>query len=204
MTRSMRHGWASSPIGDYSQSMGPCVFKLTGACLILSFCLSALGRTPSDPSSADRQKAVEDKDPIAIVELGAATSWNVTGGAATFAPNLAAEVTPIDNWLEIEAGVSPFYTHKSTEWDTDLLFKKPWTLSRKAEFMLGVGPEWAHLRQNGKVTNSISGELAGDFMFWPTGKHRFGWFLEPAYDYSFAGGHQQSIGMSGGLLIGIP
>jgi hypothetical protein len=29
------------------------------------------------------------------------------------------------------------------------------------------------------------GEVAGDFMFWPTGKHRFGWFLEPAYDYSF-------------------
>jgi len=60
--------------------------------------------------------------------------------------------------------------------------------------MLGVGPEWVHVRQNGKVTNSISGEIAGDFMFWPTGKHRFGWFLEPAYDYSFAGGHQQSIG----------
>jgi hypothetical protein len=48
-----------------------------------------------------------------------------------------------------------------------------------------------------------SGEIAGDFMFWPTGKHRFGWYLEPAYDYSFAGGHQQSIGMSAGLLIGI-
>jgi hypothetical protein len=150
------------------------------------------------------QKAVEDKDPIAIVELGAATSWNLSGGAATFAPNLAAEVTPIENWLELEAGVSPFYTRKSTEWDTDLLFKKPWTISRKAEFMVGVGPEWVHLRRNGKVTNSISGEIAGDFMFWPTGKHRFGWFLEPAYDYSFAGGHQQSIGMSVGLLIGIP
>jgi hypothetical protein len=40
-------------------------------------------------------------------------------------------------------------------------------------------------------------------MFWPTGRHRFGWFLEPAYDYSFAGGHEQSIGMSAGLLIGI-
>jgi hypothetical protein len=25
-----------------------------------------------------------------------------------------------------------------------------------------------------------------------------------SYDYSFAGGHQQSIGLSGGLLIGIP
>ena len=31
-------------------------------------------------------------------------------------------------------------------------------------------------------------------MFWPTGKHRFGWFLEPTYDYSFARGHQRSIG----------
>jgi hypothetical protein len=63
--------------------------------------------------------------------------------------------------------VSPFYTHNSTEWDTDLLFKKPWTLSRTAEFMLGVSPEWVHLNQNGKASNSIAGEVAGDFMFWP-------------------------------------
>ena len=168
--------------------------------MLLLLAMQASSQTPS----GHPQKAGEDKDPIAIVELGAATSWNFSGGAATFAPNLAAEVTPIENWLELEAGVSPFYTHKSAEWDTDLLFKKPWTLSRKAEFMLGVGPEWVHLRQNGKVTNSIFGEVAGDFMFWPAHKHRFGWYLEPAYDYSFAGGHQQSIGMSGGLLIGLP
>ena len=77
------------------------------------------------------QIANGDKDPKAIVELGAATSWNFSGGAATFAPNLAAEITPIENWLELEAGVSPFYTRNSTEWDTDLLFKKPWTLSQK-------------------------------------------------------------------------
>jgi hypothetical protein len=179
------------------------VFTLAGACLFLFLCLPAHGQTSSKASSGHRQETGEDKDPIAILELGAATSWNLSGGAAAFAPNLAAEVTPIENWLELEAGVSPFYTRNSTEWDTDLLFKKPWTISRKAEFMLGVGPQWVHLSQNGKVTNSIAGEVAGDFMFWPTGKHRFGWFLEPAYDYSFAGSHQQSIGMSAGLLIGI-
>jgi hypothetical protein len=179
------------------------VFTLAGACLLLFFCLPAHGQTSSKASSGHRQEAGEDKEPVAILELGAATSWNLSGGAATFAPNLAAEVTPIENWLELEAGVSPFYTHNSTEWDTDLLFKKPWTISGKAEFMFGVGPQWVHLSQNGKVTNSIAGEVAGDFMFWPTGKHRFGWFLEPAYDYSFAGGHQQSMGMSAGLLIGI-
>ncbi|QNI30455.1 hypothetical protein H7849_14985 [Alloacidobacterium dinghuense] len=151
-----------------------CVFTLVGGCLFLFFCVSAHGQTSSKASSGRSQKANEDKDPVAILELGAATSWNLSGGAATFAPNLAAEVTPIENWLELEAGMSPFYTRNSTEWDTDLLFKKPWTISRKAEFMLGIGPEWIYLKQNGKTADSIAGELAGDFMFWPTGKHRFG------------------------------
>jgi hypothetical protein len=179
-------------------------YMFTPAAVCLFSCLLAHGQPSSKSSSGHPQEAIGDKDPIAILELGAATSWNLSGGAATFAPNLAAEVTPIENWLELEAGVSPFFTRNSTEWDTDLLFKKPWTLSPKAEFMAGVGPQWVHLRQNGKVTNSIAGEAAGDFMFWPTRKRRFGWFLEPAYDYSFARGHQQSIGISAGLLIGIP
>ena len=179
------------------------MLKLAGMCLFLFLCLPFDGQTSVGQSSGDAQMVDHDKDPKAILEVGAATNWNFSGGATTFAPNLAAEITPIENWLELEAGVSPFYTRNSTEWDTDLLFKKPWTLSRKAEFMLGVGPEWVHLRQNGKTTNSVAGEVAGDFMFWPNGKHRFGWYLEPAYDYSFARGHQQSIGMSGGLLIGI-
>jgi hypothetical protein len=84
--------------------------------------VSAQTSTPSDHT----QHAQEDNDdPIAIVELGAASSWNFSGGATTFAPSLAVEVTPIENWLELEAGVSPFYTRNSAEWDTDLLFKKP-------------------------------------------------------------------------------
>jgi hypothetical protein len=180
------------------------VFTLAGACLFLFLCLPAHGQTSLGKSSGYPEAASEDKDPVAILEFGAATSWNFSGGVAAFAPNLAAEITPIENWLELEAGVSPFYTRNSTEWDTDLLFKKPWTLSRKSEFMLGVGPEWVHLKQNGKSSNSTAGEVAGDFMFWPKSKHRFGWYLEPAYDYSFARAHQQSIGMSAGLLIGIP
>ena len=183
--------------------MRACFFVLAIACGFLSLSLSSHGQSSAGRPSSYSQEASDDKDPAAILEIGAATSWNLTGGAATFAPNFAVETTPIENWLEIEAGVSPFFTRSSTEWDVDLLFKKPWTISRKAEFMLGVGPEWVHLRQNGMTTNSIAGEVAGDFMFWPARKHRFGWFLEPAYDYSFARGHQQSIGMSGGLLIAI-
>src|ERR1700749_3938030 len=89
------------------------------AFLLLFLVLPVRGQT-SPASPGKRQETSPDKDPAAILEIGAATSWEVTGGAATFAPNFAVETTPIENWLELEAGVSPFFTHHSTEWDTDL------------------------------------------------------------------------------------
>src|ERR1700759_5613851 len=128
-------------------SMRQLAFTVCGACLLLFCC-----------SPVEGQK---EEEPKAILELGAATSWDLSGGAATFAPNLAAETTPIENWLELEAGGSPFLQRNSTEWDTDLLFKKPWTLSSRAEFMLGIGPEWVHLRQGAITSDSIAGEVAG-------------------------------------------
>ena len=153
--------------------------------------------------NAAAQSVEADKE-IAVVEVGAAASQSLTGGGSSFGPDFAVEVTPIENWLELEAGVTPLFGPHSTEWDVDLLFKKPWTISDKVEFMFGVGPEWVHTRENGMTTNSISGEAIGDFMFWPSaGKHRFGWYLEPGYDYNFGRGHEQSIGISGGLLIAI-
>jgi hypothetical protein len=52
--------------------------------------------------------------------------------------------------------------------------------------------------------NSAGVEVAPDFMFWPSKKHRFGWYLEPSYGYKFGPGHEHSLGVSGGLLIAIP
>ena len=139
-----------------------------------------------------------------MLEVGGAPSWSVTGGGSSFGPTVAIEVTPIEHWLELEAGVTPLFSRHSKEWDTDLLFKKPWTLSPKVEFMPGVGPEWIHTRKYGVTTNAVAGEAALDFMFWPTAQRRFGWYVEPAYEYSFGRGHEQSVGMSAGLLIAIP
>jgi hypothetical protein len=153
--------------------------------------------------SAFPQQPVE-KEPVAVVELGVAPGWNLKGVGSSIGPTAAVEVTPIENWLELEVGVTPTVAHHSTEWDTDLLFKKPWTLSKKAEFMFGVGPVWVHKRDYGIATNSVAGEAVLDFMFWPSRKHRFGWYLEPGYQYNFARGHEQSFGISGGLLIAIP
>ncbi len=154
-------------------------------------------------ANAFAQSVDKQADPIAIVELGGAASWNLAGGGSSFGADIAAEITPIENWLELEAGVTPLFTRHSIEWDTDLLFKKPWTFSKKAEFMLGAGPEWVHTRRYGVTKNSIAVEAVLDFMFWPSGRHTFGWFLEPGYEYNFAPGHERSIGISGGLLIAI-
>ena len=118
-------------------------------------------------------------------------------------PTVAVEVSPIEKWLELEAGVTTSFGRRSTEWTTDLLFKKPWTLSPKVEFMVGIGPEWIHTRESGMTKNSVGGEAVLDFMFWPGRKHKFGWYLEPGYEYNFGRGHERSIGMSVGLLIAI-
>jgi len=149
---------------------------------------------------------VEEKkqEPAAIVEIGAAGEWVLTHGTPSYGPNVAVEVTPIKEKLEIEAGVTPFFSRGQTEWDTDLIFKKPYTLSKTAEFMLGAGPEWAHTIIDGKSSNSIGGEAALDFMFWPWSKRRFGWYLEPTYGYNFGSGHDQSMSVTVGLLIAIP
>lgn len=144
-----------------------------------------------------------DRESVAVLELGAATGASLKGGGSSFGPNLAVEVTPIENWLELEAGVSHVFGAQSAEWDTDVLFKKPWVLSDKVELMVGAGPAWIHTHEHNVITNSISGEVAVDFMVWPSSKHRFGWYLEPDYEYNFGRGHEQSVGISGGLLISI-
>ena len=136
-------------------------------------------------------------DNKAILEVGAATS------SVTFGPNVGVEFDLIEKWLELEFGVTPAFGHHSTEWDTDLLFKKPWTLSKKVEFMFGVGPAWVHSREYTVTSNSISAEVVLDFMFWPSRKRRFGWYVEPGYEYNFGAAREQSAGISGGLLIAI-
>jgi hypothetical protein len=146
-------------------------------------------------------QSVDDDKEHAVVELGGAAFRNITNSTSSFGLDAAVEVTPVKNWLELEFGTTGLFRRQSTEWGTDLLFKKPWDLSPKVEFMLGVGPEWDHSKQYGRSTNSVAAEAVADFMFWPWKKHRFGWYLEPTYEYSFASGHEQSLGVTGGLLI---
>jgi len=150
------------------------------------------------------QSAEPDTKPAAVLELGGAGSWNVKDGRSSFGPDVAVEVTPIEKSLEIEIGVTPFYSRHSTEWDTDVLFKKPWDLTRKLELMVGVGPAWVRSKENGAVANSVAIDAAVDLMFWPSERRRFGWFVEPSYSYAFTRGHEQNLAVNVGLLFALP
>lgn len=160
--------------------------------LIVTLLLCPLGFSQSEKESA------------AVLEIGPAASRSITENESAFGPTVAVEVTPIENWLELEAGVTPLFRRHSTEWSVDLLFKKPWTLSEKREFMLGVGPEWIHTNAFGVKQNSVGVEVGPDFMFWASPRHKFGWYLEPSYEFKFGPGHEHSLGINGGLLIAFP
>ncbi len=155
-------------------------------------------------SAAAQAAGGADKEEAATLEIGGASSTSLNGEGSSFGPTVAVEFTPIERWLELECGVTPlFRRHHSAEWNTDLLFKKPWTFSKQVELMAGLGPEWVHSREPGAPRNSLAVEAALDLMVWPGPKHRFGFFVEPAYDYNFARGHEKSFGVAAGLLIAI-
>jgi hypothetical protein len=95
--------------------------RIAGAAPVTKFALFGvlllLGCTNSFAQSADK----EPKE-LAVVEVGVAAGWNITSGGSNVAPTAAVEVTPIEKWLELEAGVTPIFSRHSTEWDVDLLF----------------------------------------------------------------------------------
>jgi hypothetical protein len=144
-----------------------------------------------------------DKEPLAVLELGAAGEWGLNSTNSSFGPTASVEFTPIPNWLVIETGVTTLFSKGQTEWDTDFVFKKPFDLSPSVEFEPGIGPVWIRTVGRGRTIDGVGAEAVLDFMFWPTADRRYGWFLEPSYTYSFTGGHEQSFGVSAGLLIPI-
>jgi hypothetical protein len=82
----------------------------------------------------------------------------------------------------------------------DVLAKKPWQISPRFEFMIGVGPELIHTTgPDSRTYWGMSSVL--DFMFWPT--KRVGWYLEPGYEVTFPSGPtRHGFGVAAGLLIG--
>jgi hypothetical protein len=111
------------------------------------------------PSQTFAGERSDDDRRGAVLEIGAVGEWGLQDGKSGFGPSVAIEVTPIEHWLEIEAGISPLRSKDGTEWEADLVFKKPFQLSKNIEFMVGVGPQWSS-------TNALGAVAVLDFMFW--------------------------------------
>ena len=137
-----------------------------------------------------------------MIELGAATERSIQEGTLGVGPSASVEFPVIKDWLEIEAGISPLFRSAQTVWQADLLFKKPFTISQHVEFMIGAGPQLSYTTLGGGT--QIASEFALEWMIWPSKDRKFGWFVEPTYTYSFSKGHEQSLGVTTGLIIAIP
>ena len=149
------------------------------------------------------QAQAEDKEPSLVFEVGGAGGWGLQHGGSSFGPEIALEYTVIEHWLEIEVGTSPQFSKGQVESDTDFIFKKPFDLTGGLEFLIGAGPQWVH-RSGAQPADSVAGEAIVEFVYSPWPERHIGFFLEPSYAYDFGKGHEQSLGVTGGLHIGIP
>ena len=165
--------------------------RLLAVCLAFGLCRTALAQAPMPPEP--------DEDHAIVFELGWAGDWSRAEGLH-HGGTLAVEVTPIENWLELEIGFTAIRAEDSTEMPIDVLLKKPWRLSPKMEFMIGVGPELIHTTgPEPKTFWGVSAVL--DLMLWP--KKNIGWYIEPGYELTLRDGSKHhGLSIAAGLLIG--
>lgn len=153
-------------------------------------------------TTASGQHATE-VDHLAVIEIGGAGEWPLKGERPNFGGTLAAEVTPIEDWLELEVGVTALASSGEREISSDLIFKKPFRLAPAVELMAGVGPELSWRLTDGSHARALAAEFALDLMVWPT--KNVGWYLEPTYNLaSLRSPSGRSLGLTAGLIVGLP
>jgi hypothetical protein len=158
-------------------------------------------RAHGEGKGREQNEHEEGQEHSFVLEIGTAGEWPLAGERPNFGGTIAGEIEPIENWLELEFGLSTLATAGHTELSGDLLFKKPFRLSPTVEFMIGAGPSYSHTLNGPDRGGAWSAEFALDWMFWPT--RNLGWFIEPTWSVNPKNG-QQSAAVSIGILIGFP
>jgi hypothetical protein len=146
-----------------------------------------------------RADELRDREHSFVLEIGPAAEWPLNGERNNYGGTVAIEKEVIENWLELEFGVTALGTSGRKELSMDLLFKKPFHISPTFEFMIGAGPSIARTVNGPERKTSKSAEFVLDFMFWP--HQNIGWYVEPSWTITPATG-DKSLGMTGGLLVG--
>jgi hypothetical protein len=140
-------------------------------------------------------------DQSLILAIGLAGKWDLNESTSRFGSTVAVEITAIEHWLELEGGVAVLSASGHAELGIDLLFKKPFRLSRTTEIMIGTGPQLVDIVGGNGRSMSYGVEVVLDFLFSPT--TNVGWFVEPRYASTFGDRSSRSWGATAGLLIGL-
>jgi hypothetical protein len=131
-----------------------------------------------------------------VLEVAPAGEWGLNDDRKTsFGPSFALAVTPIEHQLEVEFGLTPLFDHARVNWESEIVFKKPFELSKNLELLVGVGPQWT------TPGNSFAAVAKLDLVYWKTSQ--IGWFVEPSYSYAFNGGHEQNLTLKAGFLFAL-
>lgn len=133
-----------------------------------------------------------------VVGVGGAAELDLHERAMHVGPTVFVEWEAIDRWLELELGASLFASEGGVEVPVDLLFKKPFQLSRGFELMVGLGPELVYASSQSKTYFGV--ESALDFMFWPS-RHA-GLWVEPSFDVVLRDRARAGVGSTAGIIFG--
>jgi hypothetical protein len=172
--------------------------------LVAGAFVAFLSRTARAGSDGAREKDRDDDiEHTIVVGVGGAAEVELADGSVHPGANVMIEWDAIENWLELELGVSVLAASGGVSVPIDLLVKKPFKLARWAEVMIGVGPEVVQMAgAAGAGTGTYFGGAAAlDFMFWPWDPH-VGLWVEPECDLVFHDGASSGLGASGGVLFG--
>ena len=135
-----------------------------------------------------------------VVGAGPAVETELPSGKTHAGTNVFVEYNAIQDWLELELGVSVLPQGGGAEVSTDFLFKKPFKLTDNLEVMPGIGPEMVRAFHSPDSGTFAAGETVADFMYWPS--QHVGLWMEPSYDFVFRDGVAHGIGTTGGLIFG--
>jgi len=134
-----------------------------------------------------------------LVEFGASSEGELSEHATHVGPTLGIEFEPAADRLEIEFGATRTSSPRAANWDLDLQLQKSFRVSPAVEVEPGLGPSWSHAGDSEARPAAWGAEASIDIIFWRS--KRFGWFLEPSCDLSFANGAKTSIALSGGIVF---
>lgn len=163
-----------------------------GALLVIA-CAAKVARADGNQEKSRAEHSI-------VVGAGGATEIDLAGGGATPGAAGFVEWEAIEDWLELELGMSVLAADGGVEVPAELILKKPFELGATAELMVGAGPEVVRTFGHSART-CVGGAVALDFMVWPWGR-RLGAWIEPEYDVVSRDGVSQGLGVTSGLMMG--